>query len=70
MKRPKLSSIDTLLSTGQDFSLTEKQYEKETSATMPKDFYYLRKKSAIAKLATSYGYKIVIQEKTIKFEKE
>ena len=28
MKRPKLSSIDTLLSTGQDFSLTESQYLK------------------------------------------
>ena len=42
MAKPNLSSIDILLSAGRDFALTEKQYKKETSTTMPKDFYYLR----------------------------
>jgi hypothetical protein len=70
MKKPNLSSIDTLFLTGKDFSITESQYLKETNATLPKDFYYLKKNSAIAKLAKKRGFKIVIKKKTIMFEKE
>lgn len=70
MNKPNLSSIESLLSTGNKFALTETQYHKETSATMPKNFYYLKNHSAIAKLAKRYGFKIEIQEKTILFEKE
>lgn len=70
MANPNLSAIDALLSAGKNFALTEKQYQKETLATMPKDFYYLKNRSAVAKLAKRHGFKIVIQEKTILFEKE
>lgn len=70
MAKPNLSSIDTLLSAGKDFSLTETQYHKETDVDMPKDFYYLKTRSAIAKLAKKHGYKITIKEKTLMFEKE
>ena len=70
MKKPKLNNIDNLFLSGKNFSLTESQYYKETNATLPKDFYYLKNKSAVAKLAKKYGYKILIQEKTILFEKE
>ncbi len=70
MNKPNLSSIESLLSTGKKFALTETQYHKETSATMPKSFYYLKNNSAVAKLAKRYGFKIELQEKTILFEKE
>ena len=70
MNKPNLSSIESLLSTGNKFALTENQYHKETSATMPKNFYYLKNNSAVAKLAKRYGFKIELQEKTILFEKE
>lgn len=69
MKKPNLKGIDSLFSSGKSFSLTESQYYKETDATMPKDFYYLKNRSAIAKLAKKYGFKIEIKEKTIMFER-
>ena len=70
MAKPNLEKIDTLLLSGQNFSLTETQYQKETNATLPKDFYYLKNRSAVAKLAKRHGFSIKIQEKTILFEKE
>ena len=70
MNKPNLSSIETLLSIGKKFALTETQYYKETNATMPKSFYYLKNNSAVAKLAKNYGFKILLQEKIILFEKE
>ncbi|MBE7061390.1 MAG: hypothetical protein E7382_02495 [Clostridiales bacterium] len=70
MKKPKLNNIDKLFLSGKNFSLTESQYYNETQATLPKDFYYLKNKSALAKLAKQRGYKILLQEKTILFEKE
>ena len=70
MKKPKLDNIDKLFLTGKEFSLTESQYFKETEASLPKDFNYLRNKSALAKLAKKRGFKIFINEKTILFIKE
>lgn len=70
MKKPNLTSIDLLLASGKNFSLTESQYCNETNATMPKDSYYLMNKSAVAKLAQKRGFRIIIKEKTIMFEKE
>lgn len=69
MKKPKLYNIDELFLSGKEFSLTESQYYKETEACLPKDFYYLKNKSAIAKLAKKRGYLISIKEKTIIFKK-
>lgn len=70
MKKPKLDNIDKLFLTGKEFSLTESQYFKETDASLPKDFNYLKNKSALAKLAKKRGFKISIKEKTILFIKE
>lgn len=69
MGRPNLEKIDNLLLSGESFSLTETQYQKETDANLPKNCYYLRNKSAIAKLAKKHGYIIKIKERTIIFER-
>ena len=70
MKRPILINIDKLFLSGKNFSLTESQYFNETEARLPKDSYYLKNRSAIAKLAKKRGYKILIQERIVLFEKE
>lgn len=38
-----LSKIKPLFESNQDFSITEKQYLKDTGRTMPKDSSYLKK---------------------------
>ena len=60
-----LSKIKPLLESNQDFSITEKQYLKDTGRTMPKDSSYLKNKSALAKEARKYGYSIEVKERTI-----
>lgn len=37
---------------------------------MLKNLFYLKKNSAVAKLAKRYGFKIELQERTILFKKE
>ena len=58
-----------LFEADKEFSLTESQYKKSTGKTMPKDYYYLKNKSAIANEARKYGYCIEIKEKTVCFKK-
>ena len=60
-----LSKIKPLLESNQDFSITEKQYLKDTGRTMPKDSSYLKNKSALAKEARKYRYSIEVKERTI-----
>ena len=40
MSKPKFDKILKLLESGQDFSLTEKQYFQQTGSTLPKSTYY------------------------------
>ncbi len=68
--RPNLDSILKLFKQNEDFSLTEKQYLVSTGAPLPKGTYYLKKNSAVAKIAKDNGYDIIVQERTIKFEKK
>lgn len=70
MPAPKLEKIIELLESGEQFSLTESQYKGKTGLNVPKNNTYTVKKSAVARKAKEYGYKLVLQERTILFEKE
>ncbi|MDE6774709.1 MAG: hypothetical protein K2J37_00140 [Ruminococcus sp.] len=70
MPSPKLEEVIKLLESGEQFSLTDSQYKKKTGLNIPKNNTYLVKKSAVARKAKEYGYKLVLQERTILFEKE
>ena len=68
-KKPNLSELLPLFEAQSDFSLTETQYTEKTGAALPKDSYYLLKKSAVAKAAMGKGYEILLNERTILFKK-
>jgi len=65
MAKLNFEKLAPLFEAKQDFSLTESQYEKSVGKTLPKDYYYLKNKSAFANEAKKYGYRIEIKEKTI-----
>lgn len=69
MAKLNFEKLIPLFEANEEFSLTEKQYEKSVGRTLPKDFYYLKTKSALAKAAEKYGYLIETKEKTICFKK-
>lgn len=66
MPSPKLHKILELLETGEPFSLTDRQYKAKTGLNIPKRI----KDSAVEKRAKAYGYKLVIRERELMFEKE
>ena len=66
MAKINFENLIPLFEANQEFSLTESQYEKSTGKSLPKDFYYLKNKSALAKEANKYGYYIGIKEKIYK----
>lgn len=70
MSRPDLKGIIKQFEAGQPFSLTDSQYKKSTGQSLPKSVYYLLKGSAVARKAKDYGYKLIVQERTVRFEKE
>lgn len=70
MPAPKLDKIIELLESGEPFSLTESQYKSNTGLSIPKDSSYVVRKSAVAKKAQEYGYKITVRQRTLSFEKE
>ena len=70
MPMPKLDRIIKQLDAGETFSLTNSQYKKSTGLDIPKDISYLVNRSAVAKKARERGYKIVVREKEISFEKK
>lgn len=70
MKKPKLAEIERRLTYGDNFSLTDSQYQKRTGLPLPKRKDYLKKKSALAKLCEKYGYSLEVQEKKVFFIKE
>ena len=69
MKKPNFIDILPLFDTSKEFSLTESQYFKKTGATMPKDTYYLKNKSALSNIARKHGYVVEINERTICLKK-
>lgn len=70
MSKPNLTEIERRLTYGDDFSLTDAQYQKRTGLALPKKKSYLEKESAVAKLANKYGYVLEVQEKKVSFVKE
>ena len=69
MATPKLDKIIKQLDAGETFSMTNSQYKKSTGLDIPKDTGYLVRKSAVAKMARERGFKIVVHEREISFER-
>lgn len=69
-KHPKLNEIEKRLTSGENFELTDAQYEGMTGVPLPKDKNYLKKRSALANAATKEGYRLEVIEKTVRFIKE
>jgi hypothetical protein len=69
MGRPKLEKIEKMMEIGEDFELSNQQYKAKTEAEFPKDKYYAEKKSAVAKVARKYGFRIEVIPQRIKFQK-
>ena len=69
MAKLNFEKLIPLFQANQEFSLTESQYEKNVGKKLPKNFYYLKNDSALAKEAKKYGYYIEIKEKTICLKK-
>ena len=68
-KKPKLENLENLFNSGLCFELTDTQYEKKTGVPLPKQPYYLVKKSALAKKAKENGYQLKLIEKRVIFTK-
>ena len=69
MSKLNFDKIIPLFEADQEFSLTESQYKQSVGKPLPKNFYYLKNESALAKEARKYGYKIEIKEKTVCLKK-
>lgn len=63
------SKIIPLLESNEEFSITEKQYLKNTGREMPKGTYYLKHCSAFSREAKKHGYSIEVNERTIILKK-
>ena len=69
MRKPDLEKIQAKLLKGDSFELSEQQYRTQTGADFPKNLYYARNNSAVARKAKEYGYTLEIQPKKIRFVK-
>lgn len=69
-KKPDLKPLISLFESGKDFELTDAQYEKKTGAPLPKAKNYILNKSALAREAQKYGYKLEVIEKKVLIKKE
>lgn len=69
MAKLNFEKLIPLFEANQEFSLTESQYEKNVGRALPKDFNYLKNRSALAIEAKKYGFHIEIKEKTICLKK-
>ena len=69
-KKPNLTSLVNLFESGEDFELTDNQYEKKTGAPLPKYKYYILNQSALAKEAQKYDYELELIEKKVILKKK
>ncbi|MBO4338573.1 MAG: hypothetical protein J5877_01470 [Clostridia bacterium] len=67
-KHPKLNKLDSYFEKGNDFALTDAQYEKLTGIPLPKGTDYLIKRSALSRVCKEKGYSITVQEKKVFFK--
>lgn len=71
MSNPKVKNLNHLFESGDSFSITEDEYKNLTGAYLPKSGnYYICHRSAIAKYAESFGYKITTNVKVLTFIKK
>lgn len=69
MAKLSFEKLIPLFEANQEFSLTESQYQENIGQSLPKDYYYLKNKSALANTAKKYGYFIEIKERTVCLKK-
>ncbi len=67
MAKPKLEKIVDMFQLGENFSITREQYIYLTGADIPQSKSYTESKSAIAKKANSFGFKIEVIPELLKF---
>ena len=68
-KNPQLDGFSIYFDRNKDFELTSSEYEDIAGTSLPKDEWYLKKKSAIAKAAREKGYTLEIVEVKLLFKK-
>lgn len=69
-KKPKLEELNYLFDKGEDFELTDTQYEIKTGVALPKEVWYLENRSALAKRAKEKNYTLeIINKKTVVLRK-
>ncbi len=69
-RKPNLSALDSYFKKGKDFRLTDAEYAKETGAWLPRDKYYIKRKSALARKAEEEGYEVDVIEKEVILRKK
>ena len=60
-KPGKLENLDKYFNNGKDFEFTKEEYEKITGSVVSQNLNYMKKKSALAKVAMKKGYVIEIE---------
>ena len=63
--KPKLKNLNDLFAKGENFTLTDAQYERKTGAPLPKEKSYIINRAALSKLAKENGYTIQVIEKAV-----
>ena len=69
LKKPKLEKIEELLKQGKNFSLTRERYISLTGMDIPQSKSYTENKSAVAKRANDYNYRLKVKSEIIEFTK-
>ncbi len=57
-----LSSFEQLFQKGENFEITEEQYEEKVKKKLPQT-NYLKKRSPVARKARDFGYKLYVEER-------
>lgn len=57
-KKLELSALDDLFARGEDFELTDSQYEEKIGRPLPKNASYIKSKSPLAHKALEQGFTI------------
>lgn len=57
-----LSSFEQLFQKGENFEITEDQYEEKVKKKLPQT-NYLKKRSPVARKARDFGYKLHVEER-------
>lgn len=57
-----LSSFEQLFQKGENFEITEEQYEEKVKKKLPQT-NYLKKRSPVARKARDFGYKLHVEER-------